>query len=94
MANYAKLDGFVPKKFIQSMQVSMGRIAHKYYTMLNIRRHDAQHVVYCYAECHLCSMSRMLSVTNKPIMLSVIKLNDVMPSVVAPNLIVRDKHSS
>ncbi len=42
--------------------------------------------MYCYAECHLCSVSIMLSVTNKPIMLSVIMLNVVILSVLAPNL--------
>ncbi len=41
------------------------------------------------AECHWCLVSFMLSVTNKPLMLSVVMLNVVilsvtMPSVVAP----------
>ncbi len=39
-----------------------------------------------HAECHLCRLSLMLSVTNKPLMLSVIKLNVVVLSVVAPHL--------
>jgi len=37
-----------------------------------------------YAECHLCRVSFMLSVSNDPIMLSVIMLSVVMPNVVAP----------
>ncbi len=37
-----------------------------------------------YAECHLCWMSLMLSVTYEPFMLSGIMLNVVMLSVVAP----------
>jgi hypothetical protein len=59
------------------------------------RRHDTQHndtqhndtqhnVVYCYAECHLCSLSIMLCVANKPIGLSVIMLYIVMLSAVGP----------
>jgi hypothetical protein len=35
----------------------------------------------CHAEYHLCFI---LSVANKPIMLSVITLNDILFSVVAP----------
>ncbi len=44
---------------------------------------DTQHngtqhnLMYCYFECHLCSVSIMFSVTNKLIMLSVIMLNVV-----------------
>ncbi len=42
-----------------------------------------------YAECHLCWLSIMLSVKNKPLMLSVailivVVLIVIMPSVVAP----------
>ena len=39
-----------------------------------------------YAECHFCSVSYMLSVTNEPFMLGVIMLNVVMLSVVVPFL--------
>jgi hypothetical protein len=38
----------------------------------------------CYAECHLFCVSLLLSVTLKPFMLSVIMMNVVMLSVVAP----------
>ncbi len=44
-------------------------------------------VGYCYAECHLCYVSIMLSVTNKPIMLSVILLPVVMLSVIMLNVV-------
>jgi hypothetical protein len=37
------------------------------------------HVIY--AQCHLCSVSFMLSIENKPIMLSVVILSVVMLSV-------------
>jgi hypothetical protein len=37
-----------------------------------------------YAECHFCRMSLMLSVTFEPCMLSVVVLNVIMLSVVAP----------
>ncbi len=40
-----------------------------------------------YAECHLCLVSFMLSVTNKPFMLSVIMLNAIMLSVVMLNVV-------
>ncbi len=42
----------------------------------------------CDAECHLCSVSIMLSVAYKPIMLSVIMLNVVMLSVVMLSVIM------
>ncbi len=38
----------------------------------------------CYAECHLYLMLFMLSVRNKPFMLSVVMLNVIMLNVVAP----------
>jgi hypothetical protein len=41
--------------------------------------------MYCYAECHLCLVTFMLSVANKPIMRSVIMLNVFTLSVVAPS---------
>jgi hypothetical protein len=41
----------------------------------------------CYAECHLYPMSFVLSVSNKPFILSVIKLNVVMLSVVILNVV-------
>ncbi len=44
----------------------------------------ALNVECCYAEGHLCSVSFMASVANKPIKLSVIMLSDIMLSVVAP----------
>ncbi len=48
----------------------------------DIQYNDTQsNVVYCYAECHLCSLSIMLSVANKPIMLSVIMLDVIMLDV-------------
>ncbi len=64
----------------------------------NIQHNDTQHndiqynntqhnVMYCYSECHLWSVSIMLSVTNKLIILSVIMLNDVMLSVVTLNVV-------
>jgi hypothetical protein len=37
----------------------------------------------CDADCHLSWMSFMMSVASKPIMLSVIMLNVVVPSIVA-----------
>ncbi len=40
----------------------------------------------CYAECYLCLVSIMLSVTNKPIMLSVVKLSVIMLNDVAPKI--------
>jgi hypothetical protein len=50
------------------------------------QHNDTQHnVVDCYSECHLCSVSIMLSVQNKPIMLSVILLSVIMLSVVVPH---------
>ncbi len=49
----------------------------------DIQYNDTQsNVVYSYAECHLCSLSIMLSVANKPIMLSVIMLDVVVLSAV------------
>jgi hypothetical protein len=48
-----------------------------------------------YAEYHLCCMAFMQSVTNKPFMLTVIKLHVVMLNVVAPpKELVTKKHSS
>ncbi len=38
----------------------------------------------CYAECHLCLVSRMLSVADKPFKLSVLMLSVFTPSVVGP----------
>jgi hypothetical protein len=38
----------------------------------------------CYAECHLCQVSIILSVAKKLYMLSVIMLSFIMLSVVAP----------
>jgi hypothetical protein len=40
---------------------------------------------HCYTECHLCCLSLKLSVTNKPLILSVIMLNGVMLSVIMLN---------
>jgi hypothetical protein len=37
-------------------------------------------LILIYAECHLCNLSFMLSIANKPIMLSVIMLNSVVLS--------------
>ncbi len=37
-----------------------------------------------YAECHLCLVSIMLVVTNKPIMLNVVMLSVIMLSIVVP----------
>jgi hypothetical protein len=42
------------------------------------------YVEYCYAEYHLCWMPFILSVTNKPFMLSVVMLNVVMLNVMVP----------
>ena len=39
------------------------------------------------AECHLCRVSGMLSVANKPFVLSVVMLNVVMLSVFMPSVI-------
>jgi len=41
----------------------------------------------CYAECHLCLLSLMLSVTYKPIMLSVVMLNVVMMTVIVLSVV-------
>jgi hypothetical protein len=55
---------------------------------LLIRRQDSQHnktqhkAKHCYAECHLCSVSFMLSVIYKPFAMSVIMLCVVMLNVV------------
>ncbi len=38
-------------------------------------QHSAFYIVCYYAECHLCCMSFMLSVTNKPFMLNAIMLS-------------------
>jgi hypothetical protein len=46
-----------------------------------------------YAQCHLCQMLFILSVENKPIMLSVIILSVVMLNVVAPFNIPLSLHS-
>jgi hypothetical protein len=42
----------------------------------------------CYAVCHLCRLSLMLGVTNKPLMLSVIILSVVMLNVVILNVVI------
>jgi hypothetical protein len=42
----------------------------------------------CYADCRLCLVSFMLSVTNKPFMLRVVMLNVIMLSVVMLNVIM------
>jgi hypothetical protein len=42
---------------------------------------------HCYAECHLCLLLLMLSVTYKPLMLSVIMLNVIMLSVIMLSLV-------
>jgi hypothetical protein len=42
----------------------------------------------CYAECHLCCVSIMLSVADKPIMLSVIMLKEIMMSVIMLNAVM------
>ncbi len=41
-----------------------------------------------YAVCHLCCLSLMLSVTNKPLILSVIMLNGVILSVIMLNVVM------
>ncbi len=41
----------------------------------------------CYAECHLCWLSLMLSVTFKPFMMCVVIPNVIMLSVVAPSVV-------
>jgi hypothetical protein len=46
-------------------------------TQHNDAQHNGEH---CYAECQICSVSFMLSGTNKPLMM----LSVVMLSVVAP----------
>ncbi len=65
---------------------------------LNNKKGDTQHngslAELCYAECHVCLLSLMLKVSDKPftlsdirldvIMLSVVMLSVVMLSVVAP----------
>ncbi len=56
-------------------------------TTLSTTISKLRHSVYChfcYAEFLLCWTSLMLSVTNKPFMLSVVMLNVVMLNVVAP----------
>jgi hypothetical protein len=42
---------------------------------------------HCYAECHLWRLSLMLSVTNKPLMLSFIMLSVIMLSVIMLNVV-------
>jgi hypothetical protein len=42
----------------------------------------------CYAECHLCKVSIMLSVENKPIMQSVIMLSFIILSVAVLEIII------
>jgi hypothetical protein len=42
-----------------------------------------------YAQCHLCSVPFMLSVTYKPFMLSAIMLNVVLLSAIMLNVIAR-----
>jgi hypothetical protein len=43
--------------------------------------------LFCYADCHFCSLSIMLSIANKLIMLSVIMLNVVMLSVITLSVV-------
>ncbi len=43
----------------------------------------------CYAECHVCSVSIMLSDKNKDIMWNVTMLNIIMRSVIMLNVIMR-----
>jgi hypothetical protein len=42
----------------------------------------------CYAECHLCQVSCMLIVVNKPFILSVIMPSVIMPSVIMPSAVM------
>ncbi len=64
-------------------------------SIIDNQHNDGQHnVVYCYAECHLCSVSIILSVTNNLIMLSVIFLNVVILSVVAPLVYLQTQQSN
>jgi hypothetical protein len=42
----------------------------------------------CYADCHLCRVSCLLSVVNYPFMLSVIMLNVILLSVIMLNVIL------
>ncbi len=51
----------------------------------NNAQHNAEH---CYAECQLCSVSFMLSVINKPFILTILMLNVIMLSVVMLNVVV------
>ncbi len=52
----------------------------------DIHHNDTQrNAKHCYAKCCLCSESFMLSVTFKPFMLSVIKLNIIMQGVITPS---------
>jgi hypothetical protein len=44
----------------------------------------------CYAECYLCCVSFMLSVRDKPILLSIILLNVVMLSVRGKPIMLSD----
>jgi hypothetical protein len=53
----------------------------KFNITINIMRHSAKWQC-CYEECHLCLMSFMQSVTNKPNTLSAVMLNVFMQSVV------------
>ncbi len=44
----------------------------------------------CYAECHLCLVSLMLSVTYKPFVVSAVMLDVIMVSVVLLNVVRPD----
>jgi hypothetical protein len=50
--------------------------------------HNALNTDCCYAKFHLCWVSFMLSVANKPILLSVDRLNVIMPSDIILSVIV------
>jgi hypothetical protein len=45
-------------------------------------------LIVVYSECHLNCVPFMLNVVNKPLMLSVVKLNVITPSVITLNAII------
>jgi hypothetical protein len=65
---------------ITSLSITINKTRHPAYDLSIIAEH-------CYAECCLCWMSCMLTVTCKSFMLSVIMLSAVMLSVVAPTAV-------
>ncbi len=55
---------------------------------INKSRHSIMTLLFCYAECPVFWMSFLLSVANKPYILSVIMLNVILLSVVAPHIFI------